>query len=110
MKLILLRLKLLFTSRSTRSFLKILFISLPIILCVMYYTIKKYHHDMQMDSLYKKVEIILEKSTNNSDQAIIHHSLLRESKDPSLESSEHFWEGTALEPKYLLPHKGKPSP
>lgn len=109
MKLILLRLKLLCSRRSTRNFLKILFISLPVVLCVIY-TITKYHHIHEINSLYKKVEIILEKSASNDDQAIIHHSLLRESKDPSFELSAHFWEGTALEPKYLLPHKGKPSP
>lgn len=110
MKLILLRLQMLFTGRSTRSFLKILFISFPIILCLMYYTVIKYRHVMEKDSLYKKIEIILEKPTGNNDQTVIHHSLLRESKDPELESSENFWQGTALEPKYFLPSKGKPRP
>ncbi|SFB94016.1 hypothetical protein SAMN02745150_01389 [Brevinema andersonii] len=110
MKLILLRLKLLCSRCSTRNFLKVLFISFPVILCVMYYIITKYHHANEINSLYKKVEIISEKSASNDNQTIIHHSLLRESNSLSFESSAHFWEGTALESKYLLPHKGKPSP
>lgn len=109
MKLILLRLQMLFTGRSTRSFLKVLFISFPVILCLVYYAVIKSRHIMETSSLYKKIQMILEKSNAGTNQAVIQHSLLRESKDPELELSENFWQGTALEPKYFLPSKGKPS-